>query len=260
MLIKVPNDPSCLHIRQVERSPAVRVWGKITMAIRGLRTILLLAVIALPGLAQLPAAAADTNLRISLSPTSGPIGSDITISGSGASPGSTVWVYSGDHGPPVSPARRLPPVGTHSRARQQPIPTARLSSRFPPGPLSRRVEDLRASASWRQSAHPLVLGNPQPTPGAIVSNVACFRLTPPPSGRYFPQTGYIVANGFLAYWKHFGGVSTFGYPISQEYHSCNNEVPQWCGTVQYFDASSSSGTLVLTRPTMTLSSVCSAGS
>ncbi|MEO5951982.1 MAG: M23 family metallopeptidase, partial [Chloroflexia bacterium] len=33
---------------------------------------------------------------------------------------------------------------------------------------------------------------------------------------YFPETGHVVANGFLKYWQANGGLSTFGYPISSE--------------------------------------------
>jgi len=35
--------------------------------------------------------------------------------------------------------------------------------------------------------------------------------------RYFPETGYSVSHGFLAYWNHFGGLPVFGYPITDEY-------------------------------------------
>ncbi len=34
---------------------------------------------------------------------------------------------------------------------------------------------------------------------------------------YFPQTQHSLANGFLAYWQKYGGLQTFGYPISQEF-------------------------------------------
>jgi len=33
---------------------------------------------------------------------------------------------------------------------------------------------------------------------------------------YFPETGHIVANGFLKYWQANGGLATFGYPVSSE--------------------------------------------
>lgn len=48
-----------------------------------------------------------------------------------------------------------------------------------------------------------------------------------PDVRYFPETGYSVGHGFLKYWESFGGLATFGYPISQEFKE--NGI-----TVQYF--------------------------
>lgn len=52
---------------------------------------------------------------------------------------------------------------------------------------------------------------------------------PLPANRdYFPQTGHYLADGFLAYWQHFGGLATFGYPISEEFQQ--NGI-----TVQYFE-------------------------
>lgn len=52
---------------------------------------------------------------------------------------------------------------------------------------------------------------------------------PLPANRvYFTQTGHYLADGFLAYWQHFGGLATFGYPISEEFQQ--NGI-----TVQYFE-------------------------
>ncbi len=45
--------------------------------------------------------------------------------------------------------------------------------------------------------------------------------------RYFPETGHSVGHGFLRYWEAFGGLPTFGYPITDEFQE--NGV-----TVQYF--------------------------
>lgn len=52
----------------------------------------------------------------------------------------------------------------------------------------------------------------------------------PPSspGRYFPETGHSIANGFLAYWNNFGGLASFGYPLTDEFSE--NGV-----TMQYFE-------------------------
>ncbi len=35
-----------------------------------------------------------------------------------------------------------------------------------------------------------------------------------PASRYFPETGHSVSGNFLRYWNDFGGLPTFGYPIS----------------------------------------------
>ncbi len=37
------------------------------------------------------------------------------------------------------------------------------------------------------------------------------------STRYFPETGFSISHGFLAYWNKFGELPVFGYPISNEY-------------------------------------------
>ncbi len=45
---------------------------------------------------------------------------------------------------------------------------------------------------------------------------------------YFPQTGHTISNGFLNYWKANGGLTTFGYPLSEEMGEDGL-------TVQYFE-------------------------
>lgn len=34
---------------------------------------------------------------------------------------------------------------------------------------------------------------------------------------YFPQTGHNACQGFLAYWKDYGGLQAFGYPLTEEF-------------------------------------------
>lgn len=57
---------------------------------------------------------------------------------------------------------------------------------------------------------------------------------PPPSGPdyvppiYFPETGHYVYSTFRDYWKRFGGVGVFGYPITEQ----RWEDGRW---VQYFE-------------------------
>ena len=37
-----------------------------------------------------------------------------------------------------------------------------------------------------------------------------------PTRAYFPETGHTISNGFLSYWKSRGGLSLFGFPLSEE--------------------------------------------
>jgi hypothetical protein len=51
---------------------------------------------------------------------------------------------------------------------------------------------------------------------------------------YFPETGHSLAYGFLSYWLRNGGLSVFGYPISEEFAEVNPEDGK-VYTVQYFE-------------------------
>jgi len=46
--------------------------------------------------------------------------------------------------------------------------------------------------------------------------------------RTFPETGFTVADNFLRYWERYGGLATFGYPIS-------SEIQENGFTTQYFE-------------------------
>ncbi|HLI52681.1 MAG TPA: hypothetical protein VKU87_12860 [Thermomicrobiaceae bacterium] len=48
----------------------------------------------------------------------------------------------------------------------------------------------------------------------------------PPNYRFFPETDHLVGNGFLNYWKTYGGLAVFGYPISDEMVQ-NGVTVQW---------------------------------
>lgn len=41
-------------------------------------------------------------------------------------------------------------------------------------------------------------------------------------GRYFPETGHSIGNGFREYWETHGGEAVFGLPISQEWGTTRN--------------------------------------
>ncbi|HET9015070.1 MAG TPA: prenyltransferase/squalene oxidase repeat-containing protein, partial [Thermomicrobiaceae bacterium] len=54
-----------------------------------------------------------------------------------------------------------------------------------------------------------------------------------PGCTYFAVVGHNLCAGFQAYWNQFGGLATYGYPLTEEFHGCD---PQgWCGTMQYFE-------------------------
>ncbi len=51
---------------------------------------------------------------------------------------------------------------------------------------------------------------------------------------YFQQTGHSLANGFLFYWRNHGGLTIFGYPISEEIQEVNPDDGKTY-SVQYFE-------------------------
>ncbi|HEX5166885.1 MAG TPA: SH3 domain-containing protein [Thermomicrobiales bacterium] len=46
---------------------------------------------------------------------------------------------------------------------------------------------------------------------------------PHPNGRFFPETGHTLQNGFKAYWEQNGGLDVFGMPLSEEWSETNAE-------------------------------------
>jgi hypothetical protein len=55
-----------------------------------------------------------------------------------------------------------------------------------------------------------------------------------PAGIYFPETGHNLRNSFKAYWEAHGGLSLYGYPISEEFEEINPDNGQTY-IVQYFE-------------------------
>jgi hypothetical protein len=53
-------------------------------------------------------------------------------------------------------------------------------------------------------------------------------LLKPPTSQYFNETGFTVGGGFLQFWKSQGGLTIFGYPITEEFVEKGH-------TVQYFE-------------------------
>ncbi|MFL5734587.1 MAG: hypothetical protein ACJ78Q_15495 [Chloroflexia bacterium] len=55
-----------------------------------------------------------------------------------------------------------------------------------------------------------------------------------PVSAFFPETGHNLANAFLTYWLHNGGLAVFGYPISEEIAE-TSPTDGKTYTVQYFE-------------------------
>ncbi len=51
---------------------------------------------------------------------------------------------------------------------------------------------------------------------------------------FYPETNHRLCNGFQDYWKNNGGLSVFGYPLSEEFSQKNPDTGQ-VYTVQYFE-------------------------
>jgi hypothetical protein len=63
------------------------------------------------------------------------------------------------------------------------------------------------------------------------------RVDPPinqPNIAYFPLTGHTLSNSFRDYWEANGGLSIYGYPISEEFKEVNPDDGKTY-TVQYFE-------------------------
>ena len=57
---------------------------------------------------------------------------------------------------------------------------------------------------------------------------------PAPEYRYFPETGHTVGHAFLSFWNAYGGLPTFGYPITDEFRQVSPTDGKTY-TVQYFE-------------------------
>ncbi len=52
---------------------------------------------------------------------------------------------------------------------------------------------------------------------AVVPPEALRRAQPKPGAVYFSETGHNVSGPFLEYWRRYGGLAIFGYPLTEEY-------------------------------------------
>jgi hypothetical protein len=50
---------------------------------------------------------------------------------------------------------------------------------------------------------------------------------PTPTSQFFNETGHTVGGGFLQFWKTQGGLTIFGYPLSEEFKDGNGLTIQW---------------------------------
>ncbi|HET9495321.1 MAG TPA: cellulase family glycosylhydrolase, partial [Chloroflexia bacterium] len=97
---------------------------------------------------------------------------------------------------------------------------------------------LRRDGSWKPAMPLLRDGWPaQPLPSATESNLpltAQPRRQPPVNDpnylapMYFPETGHYLYGAFQRYWRRFGGLEIFGYPLTEQ----RMEGEYW---VQYFE-------------------------
>lgn len=91
----------------------------------------------------------------------------------------------------------------------------------------------RARFEWHPNAapsqHDVLLGRIGAEYSAGWSSLPAFQPTEPRSdARFFPATSHNVSGAFRSFWEEFGGVSLFGYPLSEAFldHGI---------TVQYFE-------------------------
>lgn len=66
--------------------------------------------------------------------------------------------------------------------------------------------------------------------GALVPDDARADHDVGPTEVYFPQTGHTLRDDFLDYWRHYGGLPIFGYPLTEEITDPDDGV-----TRQYFE-------------------------
>ena len=58
-------------------------------------------------------------------------------------------------------------------------------------------------------------------------------VAPSGAGTYYEETGHNIGGAFLAYWRNYGGLAQFGYPLSEEFVETLEDGKRY--TVQYFE-------------------------
>jgi hypothetical protein len=69
--------------------------------------------------------------------------------------------------------------------------------------------------------HDIIPAAPRPDPGATS-----------PEWTYYPETDHYLGWGFRDYWNTNGGLSVFGFPLTEEYHELNGDTGETY-TVQF---------------------------
>jgi hypothetical protein len=93
-------------------------------------------------------------------------------------------------------------------------------------PRTEDMDENGAPVQYFQNAvliyHPSLAGTPQVIEleplGAQLATQTARPIKPfdnTTTRRYFPQTGHSLSGQFLSFWRAFGGVTLFGYPISE---------------------------------------------
>ncbi len=80
------------------------------------------------------------------------------------------------------------------------------------------LKDIQTAWLWE-----VLPSAPRPNPG-----------TTDPNWLYFPETGHYISFGFKTFWSRSGGLSVFGYPVTEEFSQRNSDLGQML-TVQYLE-------------------------
>ncbi|MGA7733483.1 MAG: glycosyl hydrolase family 18 protein [Chloroflexia bacterium] len=107
-----------------------------------------------------------------------------------------------------------------------PVPVTPTPPRFPTNPAGTPYVPPTATA-------PPPTATATPTPKPIACN-SVPPITPTDTKIYFPETRHTLGGAFLKYWRQYGGLPVYGYPITEEFteKSPTDGKPY---TVQYFE-------------------------
>jgi peptide/nickel transport system substrate-binding protein len=61
------------------------------------------------------------------------------------------------------------------------------------------------------------------------------KIAKPASGTWFQETGHTISGAIEKYWNQYGGLSQFGFPLSEQFTEVSKDDPSKSYTVQYFE-------------------------